>query len=61
MQWEMDISATYLLHAFGQGQNNHNITPKKILSRTSNYGIATWPIVQRMKEEGHIEGDENDA
>jgi hypothetical protein len=60
MHWEMDFSATYLLHAFGQGQNNVNITPKKILARTSNYGIATWPVVEKMKEEGHIEGDEDE-
>ncbi|KAF2733915.1 hypothetical protein EJ04DRAFT_438134 [Polyplosphaeria fusca] len=58
-EWEMDFSSTYMLHAFGQGQNNHNITPKKILSRTSNYGIATWEIVKKMLSEGLVTGNED--
>ncbi|KAF2255199.1 hypothetical protein BU26DRAFT_152148 [Trematosphaeria pertusa] len=58
--WEMDFSATYMLHAFGQGQYNEWITPKKILERKSNYGIATWAIVKRMVEEGVVTGEEDD-
>ncbi|KAF2122894.1 hypothetical protein BDV96DRAFT_608721 [Lophiotrema nucula] len=61
MDWEMDLSATYLLHAFSQQRHNHDITPKKILSRTSNYGIATWEVVRRMKVEGHVSGDEDEG
>lgn len=57
--WEMDFSATYLLHAFGQGQYNEWITPKKILSRTSNYGVATWPIVKKMVADGLVAGIED--
>ncbi|KAF2205723.1 hypothetical protein GQ43DRAFT_359583, partial [Delitschia confertaspora ATCC 74209] len=52
--WEMDLSATYLLHAFGQSKNNEQITPKKILGRASNYAVATWPIVKNMVREGLV-------
>ncbi|KAF2867788.1 hypothetical protein BDV95DRAFT_581809 [Massariosphaeria phaeospora] len=61
LDWEMDLSATYMLHAFGQGQHNNDITPKRILARTSNYGVATWAIVKRMKEEGHVKGHEEEG
>lgn len=59
-EWEMDLSATYLLHAFGQGHYNEWITPKKILERKSNYGIAVWPTVRRMVEDGVITGKEDE-
>jgi len=60
MDWEMDLSATYLLHAFKINSYEKEITPKKILKRTSNFGVAMWPVVRRMVEEGLISGNEDE-
>ncbi|UPX21260.1 uncharacterized protein EKO05_0011452 [Ascochyta rabiei] len=38
----------------------HNwINPKMILSRTSNFGVATYDAVVKMREDGIISGEEN--
>ena len=58
-EWEWDLSSTYTLHAFGQSKYNKWITPKKILSRTSNYGVAVWETVKKMVDDGVITGDED--
>lgn len=58
-EWEMDLSATYMLHAFGQGQYNEHITPKRVLARNSNYGVATWPSVKKMVKDGIVKGTED--
>ncbi|KAJ4301112.1 hypothetical protein N0V90_003202 [Kalmusia sp. IMI 367209] len=58
-EWEWDLSSSYTLHAFGQSKYNEWITPKKILARTSNYGVAVWPTVKKMVEDGLIMGTED--
>ncbi|KAL1595951.1 hypothetical protein SLS60_009641 [Paraconiothyrium brasiliense] len=58
-EWEWDLSSTYTLHAFGQTHYNEFITPKKILARTSNYGVAVWPTVKKMVVDGVIDGTED--
>lgn len=58
-EWEWDLSSTYTLHAFGQREYNKWITPKKILARTSNYGVAVWGTVKKMVSDGIITGDED--
>ncbi len=35
------------------------VNPKTILSRTTNFGIATYEVVKKMKEDGLIKGDED--
>ncbi|KAF1938310.1 hypothetical protein EJ02DRAFT_457993 [Clathrospora elynae] len=59
-EWEMDFSSSYMLHAFATSRYQHHINPRMILSRTSNYGIATWSIVKAMVEQGLIEGTEGE-
>lgn len=54
--WEMDFSATYMLHAFQLGRYQQHVTPEIILSRTSNFGIATYDVVKRMSDLGYLDG-----
>ncbi|KAF2995578.1 hypothetical protein E8E13_004418 [Curvularia kusanoi] len=58
-EWEMDFSSTYLLHAFSTGHHLEFINPKTILSRTSNFGVATYDVVKKMREDGLITGEED--
>lgn len=58
-EWEMDFSATYLLHAFSMSHYLDHINPKTILSRTSNFGVATFDVVKKMKADGLVSGDED--
>lgn len=58
--WEMDFSASYMLHAFATRKYQHHINPQTILSRTSNYGCATYAIVKAMVAQGLIEGTEGE-
>jgi hypothetical protein len=58
--WEMDFSSTYMLHAFGTNDYNDQVHPARILSRTSNYGIATYWIVKAMVASGLIGGTEDE-
>lgn len=51
-EWEMDFSSSYMLHAFATGRYQNFINPDIILSRTSNYGVATYSIVKEMKNRG---------
>lgn len=57
--WEMDFSSTYLLHGFSMSQYLDYINPKTILSRTSNFGVATYEVVKKMKADGLISGNED--
>ena len=57
-EWENDFSATYLLHAFGTSHHLEFISPKVILSRTSNFGVATYEVVRKMRDDGLISGEE---
>ncbi|KNG45404.1 glycoside hydrolase family 31 protein [Stemphylium lycopersici] len=59
-QWEMDFSSTYMLHAFALHEYYEFVNPKTILSRTSNFGVATYDIVRHMVDQGYISGDEED-
>jgi hypothetical protein len=55
-EWEIDFSETYFLHAF----HNHfadipgfkGVSVKYVMDRTSNYALATWPIVNMCVKEG---------
>ncbi|KAJ4329689.1 hypothetical protein N0V87_010651 [Didymella glomerata] len=61
--WEMDFSSTYLLHAFSMSQYLDYVNPSTILSRTSNFGIATYDVVRKMQVLGYISatgGDDDD-
>ncbi|KAK3387209.1 hypothetical protein B0H63DRAFT_152788 [Podospora didyma] len=58
-KWEMDFSATYVLHAFDNGVNelkgwDHEITLPYILARQSNYARAVYPIIWHAVEHGTI-------
>lgn len=57
--WEMDFSSTYLLHGFSMSSYGDWINPKTLLSRTSNFGVATYDVVKQMKEDGIITGNED--
>ncbi|USP79034.1 Gly-transf-sug domain containing protein [Curvularia clavata] len=57
-EWEMDFSSTYMLHAFALGNYQQYVNPKIIMSRTSNFGIATYDVVKHMVDLGYINGDE---
>jgi hypothetical protein len=57
-EWEIDFSATYMLHAFGTGNHLEYITPKIILSRTSNFGIATYDTVRHMMDLGYLNAED---
>jgi hypothetical protein len=59
-EWEMDFSSSYMLHAFSTGSYRQHINPKTILSWTSNYGVATWPIVKALVAQGVIDGTEGE-
>jgi len=58
-EWEWDVSSTYTLHAFGLKHYKEFITPKDILERRSNYGVAVWPMVRKMVADGVIDGMED--
>lgn len=58
-EWEMDFSSTYLLHAFSTSRYLDFINPKTILSRTSNFGVATYDVVKKMRADGLISGNED--
>ncbi|KAF1828310.1 hypothetical protein BDW02DRAFT_584576 [Decorospora gaudefroyi] len=58
--WEWDFSSSYMLHAFGTSVHSRHVNPKLILSRTSNYGVATWAIVKAMVAQGLIDGTEDE-
>ena len=55
---ENDFSATYLLHAFGTSRHLEFISPKVILSRTSNFGVATYEVVKKMRDDELVSGEE---
>ena len=57
-EWENDFSATYLLHAFGTSHHLEFISPKVVLSRTSNFGVATYEAVKKMVADGLVSGEE---
>lgn len=59
-EWEMDFSSTYLLHGFSMSRYLDYINPKTILSRTSNFGVATYDAVKTMKAHGLITGNEDE-
>ncbi|KAF3031194.1 hypothetical protein E8E11_000872 [Didymella keratinophila] len=60
--WEMDFSSTYLLHAFSMSQYLDYVNPSIILSRTTNFGIATYDVVKKMQVLGYVSatGDDDD-
>ncbi|KAK3197040.1 hypothetical protein GRF29_1536g375800 [Pseudopithomyces chartarum] len=58
-EWEWEFSSSYTIHAFGQSHYYEWVTPKKILGRTSNYGVAAWSIVKKMVKDGAISGKED--
>lgn len=58
-EWEMDFSSTYLLHGFAMGSYHPWINPKTILSRTSNFGVATYEAVKQMVQDGVVTGEED--
>ncbi|RMZ72779.1 glycosyl transferase [Pyrenophora seminiperda CCB06] len=53
-EWEMDFSATYTLHAFALHKYEKYVNASTILSRTSNFGIATYDIVRHMVDLGYV-------
>ncbi|EUC41638.1 hypothetical protein COCMIDRAFT_40217 [Bipolaris oryzae ATCC 44560] len=53
-EWEMDFSSTYMLHAFALGEYHKYVNPKTILSRKSNFGIATYDTVRHMADMGYV-------
>lgn len=57
--WEWDLSSTYTLHAFGQTHYDEFVTPKKILERRSNFGVAVWGAVRKMVDDGVVVGNED--
>ncbi|KAK3302177.1 uncharacterized protein B0T15DRAFT_496650 [Chaetomium strumarium] len=61
--WEIDFSATYVLHAFdgdiGQIRGwDHQITLKYVLARQSNYARAVYPAVWHAVKTGIIPKEE---
>lgn len=61
--WEMDFSATYVLHAFdddiGQIRGwDHQVNLKYILARQSNYARAVYPAVWHAVKSGIIPKEE---
>jgi hypothetical protein len=58
-EWEMDFSSTYLLHGFSMSHYLDYINPKTILGRTSNFGVATYDAVKKMRADGLISGNED--
>ena len=58
-EWEMSFSATYMLHAFAMGNYHKYVNAKLILSRTSNFGIATYDIVKHMVDMGYVSADDD--
>ncbi|KAK6069753.1 hypothetical protein SCUP234_10508 [Seiridium cupressi] len=54
--WELDFSSTYFLHAFrprsGSLAGFNGVSVKYILERNSNFGLATWHIIQLGLQEG---------
>ncbi|KAJ4331806.1 hypothetical protein N0V95_009808 [Ascochyta clinopodiicola] len=57
--WELDFSSTYLLHGFSMSHYHNWINPKTILSRTSNFGVATYDAVVQMRKDGIVSGEED--
>jgi hypothetical protein len=61
--WEMDFSATYILHAFDDYVDqirgwDGKITLKYVLARQSNYARAVYPAVAHAIKEGIISKEE---
>ncbi|KAH7329651.1 hypothetical protein B0I35DRAFT_420612 [Stachybotrys elegans] len=62
--WARDWSSAYLLHAFSPArwgypiEGFHNITPRYVLERRSNFARAVYPIAQRMFTDGLVEIDD---
>jgi hypothetical protein len=61
--WEMDFSATYILHAFDGDADSipgwdGKITLKYVLERRSNYARAVYPAVRHAVEAGVIPREE---
>ncbi|KAK2729781.1 glycosyl transferase [Colletotrichum kahawae] len=58
--WPLDWKATYFLHAFTPDWNVipingfQGITPQYVLSRQSNYALATYPVVKDMYINGLV-------
>ncbi|CAI0650790.1 unnamed protein product [Colletotrichum noveboracense] len=58
--WPLDWTATYFLHAFTPDWNVipverfHGVTPHYVLSRQSNYALATYPVVKHMYINGLV-------
>jgi hypothetical protein len=65
LEWELDFSATYLLHAFKPRGHSlpgfKGVTPRYVLERNSNFGLAAWPTVQQMLRDGVITEDDDDV
>ncbi|KAH8667096.1 hypothetical protein BX600DRAFT_463159 [Xylariales sp. PMI_506] len=62
--WELDFSATYLLHAFrwhsGAMPGFDGVSVEYILKRNSNFALATWHIVQLGLKEGVFKETDSD-
>lgn len=63
LQWEIDFSQTYFLHAFkaiwGPVPRYDGVSVQYILRRKSNYALAVWPVVMQGIKDGLIsESDE---
>jgi hypothetical protein len=61
--WEMDFSATYVLHAFDDYKDqirgwDGKITLKYVMARQSNYARAVYPAVAHAIKEGIISKEE---
>ncbi|XP_014551766.1 hypothetical protein COCVIDRAFT_41979 [Bipolaris victoriae FI3] len=53
------FSSTCMLHAFVLNRYYKYVNPKTILSRTSNFGVATYGIIRHMVDMGYVgEGEE---
>jgi len=62
-KWEIDLSSTYLLHAYKARGHDvpgfAGVTLPYVLKRDSNYALAAWPIVRHALDNGII-GEEDD-
>ncbi|TDZ16464.1 hypothetical protein Cob_v010665 [Colletotrichum orbiculare MAFF 240422] len=67
MPWPYDFSAAYLLHAFTPDWDKvpvdgvHEITPRYVLQRQSNYARAVYPVVRDMYNKGLVTLDDTES
>ncbi|KAF2790745.1 hypothetical protein K505DRAFT_327364 [Melanomma pulvis-pyrius CBS 109.77] len=63
-KWEMDFSATYLLHAYKarghEAPGFEGVTVPYVLKRDSNYALAAWPVVRHALDHGVISEEDDE-